>query len=146
MEEIVYSQAVPSDEIEIKSILAQCRLLTDDITPHLANFVVARVNSKIVGVIGLEACGESGLLRSLAVKPELRLRGIAMVLHTHIFARARLLNIKELYLLTNTAFGYAFRLGFNTINREDVAKSIQATAQFQSLCPITSTCMKMSIK
>jgi amino-acid N-acetyltransferase len=141
MEEVLYSMAVPDDEKEIKALLGQCQLPTDDISAHLQNFIVASLNGKLVGVIGLEICGKSGLLRSLAVDPAFRRHGIARTLHTHVFARAKLSQLQDLYLLTNTASEYARRLGFDIINRNSVPKLVQSTREFQILCPKTSICM-----
>lgn len=145
MEKVRYSLAVPGDKIEIQSLLTQCQLPADDITSHLANFVVARSEGEIIGVVGLEVCGEYALLRSLAVVPKYRNHGVARILHSHIFAQARCNNLKELYLLTITASGYANRLGFCEIDRERVPQSIQATLEFQTLCPRTSICMVLSL-
>ncbi len=141
IEGIKYASAIPGDETEIRVLLSSCQLPSDDITSHLADFVVAKLAGKLVGVLGLEVCGEFGLLRSLAVAPEFRRRGIARDLHTHILARARLHNLKGLYLLTLTAAGYAAQLGFFEIKRENVPKSVQAATSFHSLCPRSSTVM-----
>jgi N-acetylglutamate synthase-like GNAT family acetyltransferase len=146
MEKVRYLLAVPGDKIEIQSLLTQCQLPADDITDHLTNFVVARAEEIIIGVVGLEVCGEYGLLRSLAVVPKYRNHGVARILHSHIFSQARRNNLKELYLLTITASGYAIRLGFREINREKVPQPIQATLEFQTLCLRTSICMVLSLK
>jgi amino-acid N-acetyltransferase len=145
MEEVLYSLAVPDDEIEIKALLAQCQLPTDDISPHLQNFIEARLSGKLVGVIGLEICGKSGLLRSLAVDPAFRGHGIARTLHTQIYARAKLSQLQDLYLLTNTASEYARRLGFGIIDKNSVPNLIQSSQEFQILCPNTSICMMKAL-
>lgn len=141
MQEITYSRALPGDESAIKSLLKACELPYEDITAFLPNFVVGRSDGQIVGVIGLEVYGRAALARSMAVAGEFRGRGIARELNTRIFALARLLGVKELYLLTTTAADYAARLGFQKINRNDAPESIQATGEFKSLCPQTAVCM-----
>lgn len=141
MQEITYARAVPGDEPAIKSLLALCELPYEDITAFLSNFVIGRRDDQIVGVIGLEVCGRDALVRSMAVAPDFRGRGIARALNTRIFALARLLKVKELYLLTITAAQYAGRLGFQKIERKDAPESIQATGEFKLLCPQTAVCM-----
>jgi amino-acid N-acetyltransferase len=145
MIEMNYCSAVPNDEQEIKDLLLQCQLPAEDIASLLADFFVARSGGKLVGVVGLEVCGEYGLLRSLAVAPEFRSKGVSRTLHTHILARAHQHKLKELYLLTNTAAGYAERFGFRIISREKAPPSIQTTGEFKTICPSTSTCMVLSL-
>jgi amino-acid N-acetyltransferase len=55
------------------------------------------------------------------------------------------MGVKKLYLLTQTAENYAARSGFRKIERDSVPESIQATAEFQSLCPKTAVFMMKSI-
>jgi len=146
MEPIIYSPAVASDEVEIKSLLSICQLPGEDIAPHLMNFMVAKSSGKVIGVIGLEVYGEVGLLRSLAVSPQFRHLGVAAALHAHIFTRAFMLQLKELYLLTDTAVDYAARLGFQVAERKTVPESIRNTAEFHTLCPGSTTCMVLAIR
>jgi amino-acid N-acetyltransferase len=103
--------------------------------------VVGRSDGAIVGVIGLEAYGRAALVRSLAVEPAFRGRGIAGELNALIFGLAQRLGVDELYLLTLTASDYFAKLGFQRVNRDDVPESIQATNEFRLLCPQTAVCM-----
>lgn len=137
--------AIQSDEVAIKSLLLKCGLPSEDISVDLANFVVGRSDGIIVGVIGLEVCGRVALVRSMAVEPSFRRRGIARALNTRMFALAQRLGVEELYLLTLTVSDYFAKLGFQTINRDDVPKSIQATNEFRLLCPQTAACMMKRI-
>jgi N-acetylglutamate synthase-like GNAT family acetyltransferase len=141
MQEIKYSRAIPGDEAAIKTLLAACELPYLDITPFLSNFVLARSDGAIVGVIGLEVYGRAALVRSMAVIPDFRRKGIAGALNKRILALGQLLGVQEVYLLTLTAADYASGLGFQKISRDDVPESIQATGEFKSLCPQTAVCM-----
>lgn len=103
--------------------------------------MVAKSGGTIVGVVGLEVYGRGALVRSLAVEPAFRRRGIARELNRLMFGLAQRLGVEELYLLTLTASDYFAKSGFQTINRDDVPESIQATSEFGRLCPQTAVCM-----
>lgn len=81
------------------ALLAACDLPTDDLDDPSIALVGAFEGSAMIGVIGLQACGEAGLLRSLAVEPAYRDRGVARALCERVFAMAR----GELWLLTPSA-------------------------------------------
>jgi amino-acid N-acetyltransferase len=141
MEEIKYSWAEPTDKNSIQFLLKKCELPSEDISTHLANFVVAKTGETIIGVNGIEIYGEDGLLRSLAVVPAFRGRGISRELNARILARAHQMGVKNLFLLTQTVENYAIKAGFHKIARDIVPESIRATLEFKSLCPQTAVCM-----
>jgi amino-acid N-acetyltransferase len=58
-----------------------------------------------------------------------------------IFSYAHELGVKELYLLTTTAEKFFPKLGFDSIDRDNVPTPIQATEEFSSICPSTAVCM-----
>jgi len=107
--------------------------------------VVARTGSRLVGTIGLEPCGLAGLLRSLAVAPDVRGHLIGQSLCRRVISHARMLGIERLYLLTTDAERYFARLHFKRIERSEAPSQIQATTQFRSLCPATAVCMARDI-
>ena len=146
MEEIEYVMAVPADEYDIKLLLSQSMLPFDDISSHLPNFVIAKSEGKVIGVIGLEYCGDFSLGRSLAVAPAFRRRGIAKELYRQILVQAQLKGIKELYLLTTTAADFFTGLGFQTTIRNSTPEAVRATKEFLNGCPFTAVCMVKSLK
>ena len=145
MEEIKYNWSQPSDLAAIQDLLKKCDLPYEDIFPHLANFITAKIGDRVIGVNGMEIYGPDALLRSLAVDLAFRNRGISKKLNARILARAHLLGVKNLYLLTQTVENYAAQSGFHKIDRTAVPGSIQATAEFKSLCPQSAVCMLKSI-
>ncbi len=146
MEEIRYCWAKPADLKAIQTLLKKCELPHEDVSSHLVNFITAKTKSTIIGVNGIEIYGQYGLLRSLAVDPAYRGRGISRDLNANIIARAHQAGVKTLYLFTETAERYAAKLGFSTISRESVPESIQGTTQFRYSCPKTATCMLKEIE
>ena len=76
------------NETTIKQLLQSCDLPFEDISPaHLEHFFIVQNGTQINGIIGLEGCGEFGLLRSLAVTPSLRGYGLGYHLVKHIDIR-----------------------------------------------------------
>jgi amino-acid N-acetyltransferase len=134
--------AAHTQMLEIKRLLADCELPFQDLTPsHLAHFVTAQDGGRIVGAVGLELLGESALLRSLAVAAPYRSQGVGAELTRRAEAYARSQGVRTLYLLTTTAERFFARRGYRSLAREAVPVAVQATAEFQSLCPETAVCM-----
>jgi amino-acid N-acetyltransferase len=75
---ITFSGMRSGEESAVIDLLSACQLPTQDLTPGmLRHFLVARQGDRVIGVIGLEICGQDGLLRSLAVAQDFRRQGIA---------------------------------------------------------------------
>jgi amino-acid N-acetyltransferase len=145
MEEIKYCWAKPNDREAIQQLLQQCNLPFEDIAPHLYNYVIAKAGDLVVGVNGIEIYAQDGLLRSLAVKPAFRRRGISGELNTRVLARAHTMGLRTLYLLTQTIEDYAARSGFHKVDRQSVPETIKNTIEFKSACPETAVCMMKPI-
>ena len=60
--------------------------------------------------------------------------------------RACRLHLSCLYLLTTTAEEFFARCGYEPIDRSRVPEAIRATAEFQSLCPASSVCMRKRLE
>ena len=130
------------DESGIKTLLVACGLPSDDISfLNLGNFFIIQDSDQIVGSVGLEICGEFGLLRSLALSEWLRGRGLGALLVEHIEELARSQKISPIYLLTTTADVFFSHLGYQTILRESAPAPVQETTEFQSICPASAICM-----
>ncbi len=112
---------------------------------QLQHFVVCRLGDQLAGSVGLEVKGALGLLRSLAVAPELRGRRLGHALWTRIHEQALQQGIRRLYLLTTTAEALFSRWGFQRVPRDIVPEAIRATTEFASLCPATASVMVMDL-
>jgi amino-acid N-acetyltransferase len=95
--------------------------------------------------IGLEVHGQDALLRSFAVSPAMRRRGLGAALHDRAVEDARVLGVRRLFLLTTTVRERALRAGFVDVPREEVPASIRDGVQFRSLCPATAACMQLRL-
>jgi amino-acid N-acetyltransferase len=108
-------------------------------------FVVREDDGRVVAVAGLEVHGEDGLLRSVAVDPDYRGQGLAAALVAAVFERARILELKTVYLLTTTARDYFARHGFTACQREDAPSPIRESWEFRNGCPATATFMSRPV-
>lgn len=118
------------------------KLPVDDLPPDLPHFYIAIIQDQVIGAVGLERYGNSGLLRSLVVDARYRNLGIADTLLHELQQRARQLGIDSIYLLTETAPGYFSRKGFSTVSREEVPESLKASSEFSHVCPVSAAVMK----
>jgi amino-acid N-acetyltransferase len=134
--------AKKNDKPAIEKLLQNCVLPYKDISDHLRNFILAKEGSNVVGTIGLEALGNEGLLRSLAVKRSHRNRGIARKLCEKIEVHAQTLAIRQLYLLTLTTEEFFNKVGYLNVDPSQVPESIQNTEEFKRICPSDSICMQ----
>ncbi len=115
----------------ILALLARCGLPADGVPDHLGRFVVARESGRLVGCTGVEVHGKACVLRSLAVEPSSRGRGIAHLLIDRSLDLAREAGCTDAYLLTFSAAALAAKKGFKRITREDVPASVLASREFQ---------------
>ncbi|HET7833744.1 MAG TPA: arsenic resistance N-acetyltransferase ArsN2 [Gallionella sp.] len=143
---ITFRTATKLDIPAIETLLHLAQLPVGGINENSGNFSVAAENGTLVGVAGFEGCGNIGLLRSVAVLPGYRNRGIATELCRRVMAQARQSGISALYLLTTTAQGYFAKLDFAAINRTETPEAIRKTQQFRELCPDSAIIMYRSIQ
>ena len=129
------------DLTQIEQIVRASGLPVEDCRDHLSNFFVAVEDTRVIGVGGLQVCGSTGLVRSLAVVPEHRRKGIGARIYRQIETRASQLGIGELYLLTVSAHGYFENLGFTRRARGEVPAPVAVTKQFVTLCPESAVLM-----
>ena len=133
-----------ADEPAVAALLVASGLPLDGVHESIPCFVVAEDAGEVVGVAGIEACGVSGehaLLRSVAVAPTWRSRGLGRALVTRTIADAEARGVKALYLLTTTAEAYFPTFGFSVTPREAVPDDIKATSEYCGACPASATVM-----
>jgi amino-acid N-acetyltransferase len=129
-------------------LAAVCTLLEDSALPttDLATakdlrFWVLVDSGIVVGAIGLERFGSSGLLRSLVVSSDRRRHGLGQELVARLEREAAANNVNMLVLLTETAETFFSRLGYAVIERTSAPDDIKTSAEFRSLCPASAVCM-----
>jgi amino-acid N-acetyltransferase len=138
--------AAPADRESVVTLLVQAGLPAADITAAgLRDFFVAFDAGSVIGAIGLERHGVHGLLRSLAVAPDWRGRGLGTALVEAIESKARALDLRTLSLLTETAVAFFSVRGYTAIPRAQAPAVLQKSGEFTTLCPAGSTCMHKTL-
>lgn len=125
----------------IERLLVASHLPTDGVADALGGFFVAEHEGTLVGVVGVEACSGYGLLRSTAVSPEWRGRGLGRQLVKRAIADSEANGVQALYLLTTTAEQYFPSFGFVTTTRASVPDAVRRTSEFTSACPASAVVM-----
>ena len=126
----------------VARLLQQAELPTADIAQNSAvQLYAVGTPDDPHGVVGIERCGDTALLRSLAVRPDKRGAGIASALVSHAEAQARHFGVARLYLLTATAHDFFARRGYVDLPREEAPPAIRRTREFSALCPATAAFM-----
>jgi amino-acid N-acetyltransferase len=130
---------------DILKLLEEVSLPTLGVSKHLHNYLVARDGETLVGAIGMELYGETGLLRSAAVSPGWQGKGVGGRLYDALIGNARELGIDRLVLLTNTAEKYFARRGFKTIDRATLSGPVTLSVEFTDACPSHAVCMMLEL-
>lgn len=131
-----------SDLITLRQILGSCQLPANDLTKeHLDHFYLLKRDSDAYGCIGLEIFGENGLLRSLAIKKQIRGKGYGQLLVRQIEEYAQGQGIDSIYLLTTTAEAFFNKMGYSPIDRDDIPQEVKKSEEFSSICPSSATAM-----
>jgi len=144
-QEVIVSLS-PEKVADIEALLQLCELPFEDCQLQVDNFAGILVAGKLVATGALQYEGSVALLRSIAVHPNSRGRGLAGTMIRYLLEQARTRGVKQLYILTETAESYFARYEFYPILRESAPASIQATRQFQSLCPASARAMRLDLQ
>ena len=143
---ITVSGVRAEEETAVKELLTQYDLVVDDITAEkLHLFLAARKGEELIGTIGLQKFGEAGLLRSMAVSDAYRGQGVGKKLLISMEKFARILEVKQLWLLTMTAADFFTHFGYAVTNRSEAPPPIAATDEFQHHCPDSAVCLTKMI-
>ncbi len=138
--------ATATDVGAIKQLLADNDLPIAGVDDHWKTFVVARDADRIVGCGGSEAYAVAALIRSIAVAPEYRGRGIGRQLVRQLLDRLSARGIREFYLLTTDAQEYFKKRGFKKCDRDEVNPQLLASREFQDACPQSAICMRLVMR
>jgi UDP-N-acetylmuramate: L-alanyl-gamma-D-glutamyl-meso-diaminopimelate ligase len=121
------------DMARVREILTLTGLGAGDFADTRAGEVLLCVDETgIVGCVAVEVHDQAAILRSLAVIPERRGRGLGWMLADNAVARARAEGADRLYLLTEHASDFfAEKVGFRAIERSAVEPSVAVTTHFR---------------
>jgi len=130
-----------ADQAALRNLLVANRLPVEDLDESDIGFLVASDGERVLGVIGMERHGDTGLLRSLVVADEIRGTGMGARLVSSLEELAQAEGCQRLVLLTQTAAPFFASRGYEVIERDAAPADVRASAEFRSLCPASATCM-----
>ncbi|HEY2943195.1 MAG TPA: arsenic resistance N-acetyltransferase ArsN2 [Vicinamibacteria bacterium] len=130
------------DLASARELLHRVNLPDHGVAEQFGHYLVVRDASRLVGLCGVEVCGDDGLLRRVAVDPDYRGEGIGGLLVGAAQELAGKLRLDALYLLTTTADAYFRRLGFQEVAREKAPEGVRNSWEFRAGCPASSTLMR----
>lgn len=135
--------AQAGDLAAVRVLLSASKLPPEGVEDQFGEpYVIAERGNEVVGVAGIERHGTHGLLRSVAVAPESRLRGVGAALVRDRLQWAEQAGVQSLYLLTTDAARYFHRYGFRAVARETAPPEIQRSREFAEMCPSTARLMR----
>lgn len=143
----VIESASSSDKADILNLLTQTNLPHDGVSEHLGSFLIARDESgAVLGCAGLELHGKIGLLRSVAVSPDLQKSGLGSRLVETVISEAKRNDLEEIILLTTTARDFfARRFDFVETTRENYNESLKDSPEWTLPRCSSAVVMKLSL-
>jgi amino-acid N-acetyltransferase len=148
MKEFITQQVVQSErELHaLRDFLRVNQLPADDLT--LADSLYLTYydsNEALVGSGGLEFHGDKALLRSLAVSQLMRSQSLGKQIVEDLVQQVKSKGLKEVYLLTLTAYYFFLKLGFSEIKRDEAPVEIKSTTEFSQVCPDSARVMRLIV-
>jgi amino-acid N-acetyltransferase len=146
MKEFITQQLVKSDRElnSLRDFLRVNKLPADDLKLVDSLYLTYYDSTeKMVGSGGLEFYGDKALLRSLAVSQAMRSQSLGKQIVEDLVQHITAKGIKEIYLLTLTAYYFFLKLGFTEINRSEVPEEIKSSTEFSQVCPDSAHVMRL---
>ncbi len=138
-------QADKADLADIIKLLDNNNLPTIDIPNSSIQLFIGSYNCSTIGVIGIEIYEKTGLLRSLAVQESFNKLKVGTKLINKLFDHIKLNNIRDVYLLTESAEDYFTRFEFEKVDRSIVPGVIMETREYKDICPNSAVVMHKNL-
>ena len=145
-DDIHLRQASLDDWSDVAALLRRCGLPAEDTQGSIDAFHVALDKGRIIGCVAGEQGGRAIVVRSAAVDPIYRDRGIASRLIETLLLRARGTGAREAYLLSTTAPSYFARWGSSLFPAEKVPAEVRASMVFRSAERTSALCMRCDLR
>jgi len=131
----------------VLSLLTESGLPCDGVVDHFPEaYVVIREGEAVVAVAGLEPYGESGLLRSVAVAPPARGKGLGLAITETLLRDAVDRGFRQVFLLTSTATDFFRKLGFIETVRDEAPVEMRLSPEFAGACPSSAVCLEKLLR
>lgn len=136
----------PADYPAVIKILENLDLPVGGVKDQFENFIILlKDESELIGCAGLEIYKSSGLVRSVAIVPAYQKKKLGSLLVQAVEAQAKTNNLKNLFLLTETAEKFFLKYGYTTISRSQVPTEIQGSFEYTVACKESAIVMKKDI-
>jgi amino-acid N-acetyltransferase len=142
---MIFRQAVPKDWEAVRGLLGSSSLPIDGAQQHFANFLLAFEDGALAACGGLECYGDVALLRSVAVAPSHRGKGLGRAVCGRLLARARQRNIRTVVLFTESAQDFFVQMGFEVVPRTALPEQVNVSEELRGACPATAIAMLRSL-
>ena len=146
MKDVSIGPASREDLPQVMELLEDGGLPPDGLEEHLTTILVARLQGRVVGSAALELYGTAALLRSVAVRRDLRGTGLGGRLTEATLEPSHNLVVAEAYLLTETADLFFPRFGFRSIPRSGVSLGVRRSVEFTSACPASARTIELDLR
>jgi amino-acid N-acetyltransferase len=130
--ETVIRRGGAPDRPAIEALLRAADLPLPDPSDPEVEFLVGLCDGEVVACAGWEIHDGHGLLRSVAVEPSLRARGIGRRLVRKAVDRLDRLGLTNVTLVTLDADRFFESLGFMPIDRDDVPAPVRSSPEFSA--------------
>jgi HAD superfamily hydrolase (TIGR01457 family) len=131
------------DASGIEQLLSVSGLNAAGTEQRLPITIVCGDNGRLTATACVEDFGSTGLLRSVAVRDDLRGQGLGLLVVAAALHEARRRGIHDVALFTETAAPFFERLGFRRIDRSELPTSIQESAQAADECSASAAAMSL---
>jgi amino-acid N-acetyltransferase len=128
------------------NVLAQCGLDDHEVEDHLDAFHVAVLEGRVIGCAGAERYDELVVIRSVAVLPEYRQRGVATHLVSAVLMRARAQGVRRAVLATSNCPSHFARYGFQLVSAETLPAEVRASHTLRVAGIPPGLCMHCELK
>lgn len=141
MKDLRIRVAVPTDAAAVGEVLERCGLPVDGVPRLLEHFHVAILGAQIIGCAAGERCGDTVVIRSVAVLPEHRDQGVATHVVRAALMRARANGARRAVLLASSCPSYFARYGFTLVPAAKLPPEVMASSEFHRAADTPPLCM-----
>lgn len=143
-----FRPAAAADMAAVAALVEAANLPLDGLAACVADgtavVAVGRAGD-LVGVAATERHGGAVVLRSVAVAPEQRGRGLGQALVDRALADARAAGAREAWLLTETAARWFAGLGWAPADRAAAPPAVAASVEFATACPASAVAFRRTL-
>ncbi len=131
------------DASGIEQLLSASGLNAAGTEERLPTTIVCGDNGRLTATACVEDFGSTGLLRSVAVRDDLRGQGLGLLVVAAALHEAGRRGLQDAALFTESAVPFFERLGFRRIERSELPTSVQESAQAADECSATAAAMSL---